>query len=170
MELLVIFVIVALVLAAPMLYQRVRAAQDPELAVTWAAEQARLKEETLGRAGNFRFFSDGTVQLEGTDWRGKKPPAVKKSRARVVDAHYFDGRMRKSVGGRSLAAITTGGLSLAASNNAGQITLSVVTDKWVETQSAQENSSAEKVYALALQAKGLSTPQRPDVGAVGDLG
>jgi hypothetical protein len=94
---------------------------------------------------DYTFYDDGTVSFNGAF--GAKP------RARVLDVHYFDARHRKSLAGRSPAAGLTGGLSLAASQYAGEIVLTLVTDRWSATVRAKQNDPIEKLDALALQAK-----------------
>lgn len=102
-----------------------------------------LKAATVGNAGGFRFFNDGTVKFPT------------KPRAAVLDTHYFDGRNRKSLGGRGLTAMATGGLSLAASNNAGHIVVTIVTEEWTQTYKGKDENTPTKLHGLALQAKAL---------------
>jgi hypothetical protein len=86
------------------------------------------------------FYADGTASY------GSRP------RSNVIQAHYFDGRHRKSLGGRGLAAMATGGLSLAASNFAGEIVCTIVTETWTETFRAKQNGSIEQLHGQALMA------------------
>lgn len=124
------------------------------------AAKAALDAETLGKTGVFRFFKDGTATY------------LTNPRARVLDTHYFDGRNRKSTSGRGLAALATGGLSLAASNNAGYIKVTVVTDQWTATIQAKDEGSWQgnptKIHGLAMQAKALGEEgtARPAGGSV----
>jgi hypothetical protein len=111
------------------------------------AERQALSEATLGTNGRFRFFRDGTATF------GSKP------RSKVLDAHYFDGRNRKSTSGRSLAALATGGMSLLASNNAGYITVTVATADWTKTYRTKNDGllgSPAKIHGLAMQAKAIA--------------
>lgn len=101
----------------------------------------RLQRTAMG----YTFYDDGTVSFNRAF--GARP------RARVLDVNYFDARHRRSLAGRSLAAGLTGGLSLAASQYAGEIVLTLVTDRWSATVRPKQNGPIEKLHAFALQAK-----------------
>lgn len=118
-------------------------AQQAEWEATLRAEREARRELAERKARGFTFHDDGTVE-------GHRHP-----RSPVVGVQYLDGRQRKSVIGRGLAGIATGGLTLLVMNpNAGWLTIIIVTLDWTHTvQTKGGDGEAERLYGLALQAK-----------------
>ncbi len=106
-----------------------RSATCSERFGAWRQKRNALAAITAGTAMGFRFYTTAPSRVED--------PNPRSAGAR---SSYFDARHRNSLAGRSLAAGLTMGLSLAASQHAGQIVVNIVTTKWTANGSTPSPS------------------------------
>ena len=81
----------------------------------------------------FRFYGDGTVDRRTSIWRRSLV------RSQVLDVTFEHGRFRKSHLPRGAADAVVSGRAPLSGLYAGDITVSVVTNDWVETIKCEDD-------------------------------